>query len=252
MINPSDINILIAEDEPDLRDLLAAKFRVFGFNVETAHSGDSAWEKVQSISDLQIVVTDVRMPGGSGYDLLKNCKNRNAILPKVFVISAFSDFPRHQLYDMGAEGFMTKPFDTKVLLDVIRKSLLSAEDRWRAPNSTTKKGDVSADLPKLDDAIASQVFGAGRGGFFVKGTAAKELYDQLVSFNYDFDGQKFEGTGIIRWMDPNPNESSAELPNHYGVEIVQLGKESADLFTGLLADPLPQPYIPCPDSLKGE
>jgi DNA-binding response OmpR family regulator len=165
VINPSDIKILIAEDEPDLRDLLAAKFRVFGFNVETAHSGSAAWDKLLQSDDFQIVVTDLRMPDGTGFDLLNKVKGRNVMFPRVFVISAFSDVPKHQLFDAGAEDFMPKPFDTKILLDVIRKSLLKTEDRWRAPSSKPAKVDLSFELSELSEAIATEEFGAGRGGF---------------------------------------------------------------------------------------
>ena len=253
MINPSDIKILIAEDEPDLRDLLAAKFRVFGFNVDVAHSGAAAWEKLESNDDFQIVVTDVRMPDSSGYDLLSKAKNRNVLFPKVFVISAFSDIPKHQLFDAGAEGFMPKPFDTMILLDVIRKSLLSTDDRWRAPSSTPPKENLVLEFPEASEAMDLQEFGVGRGGFYIKGTLDSALIDQLVSFDFKLGSRELKGTGIIRWANPDPNESANPVTiEYYGVEIVQMVGESAEFFNSLLGDEPPKAYITCPDHLKNK
>lgn len=246
-INPGDINVLIAEDEADLRDLLAAKFRVFGFNVMTAHSGNSAWDKILQNSNIQIVITDDRMPNGSGFELLSKIKQQNSEFPRVFVISAFCDHTPEQLYHQGAEGFINKPFDTKVLLDVVRKSLLDTGDRWAHPLSRPPDITITENMGSKKDAIARHAFEFGRGGFFVETDKKLPSVGSLIGFDILMEPWHLAGAGHLRWILPRDNSSTTMV---VGIEIVSLSGPSAAEVVCWISDAGPRPYIPLPMRLQ--
>ncbi len=240
MINPRDIKVLIAEDEPDLRDLLATKFRVFGFNVSSAHNGSAAWDKLLADKDIQIVITDIRMPNGSGYDLLKKCKDRDPVFPRVFLISAFTDYTEAELFSLGAEGFINKPFDTKILLNIVRKSLLKTSDRWRAQNAETPKDHLNFIMDGLEISTQSGELAFGRGGFYAP--CAHDIPEDgtLVSFDLKAAPWALHGTGFVRWSKTKDNRRFT------GIEIVSLAGESSDALLEWIEKNKPQAYIPTP------
>lgn len=240
MINPKDIKVLIAEDEPDLRDLLAAKFRVFGFNVSTAHNGSVAWDKLLADKDIQIVITDIRMPNGSGYELLKKSKENNPVFPRVFLISAFTDYTEAELFALGAEGFINKPFDTKILLNIVRKSLLKTSDRWRAQNAETPKDHLNFVLDGLEVSTQSREIAFGRGGFYAPCTQDLPEEGTLISFDFKAAPWTLHGTGYVRWT------KTKDERRYAGIEIVSLSGESADDLLKWIEDSKPRPYIPTP------
>lgn len=238
MINPRDIKVLIAEDEPDLRDLLAAKFRVFGFDVSTAHNGSAAWDKLLTDDNIQIVITDIRMPNGSGYDLLKKCKERNSVFPRVFLISAFTDYTEAELFGLGAEGFINKPFDTKILLNIVRKSLLTTADRWRAQNAETPKKHLNFVMDGLEVSTQSGELGFGRGGFYAPSSVDIPDDGTLVSFDLKAAPWALNGTGFVRWSKTKDNRRFA------GIEIVSLSGGTSEELLKWIEDNAPQAFIP--------
>jgi two-component system response regulator PilR (NtrC family) len=110
--------ILVVEDEPDLRKVLASLLKREGYSVHLAESGSKAVEMLgREIYDL--VITDVRLPGASGIEVLRASKDLYPESP-VFVITAFaSDETAEEARKLGAFNFITKPFDNeKIVADV--------------------------------------------------------------------------------------------------------------------------------------
>jgi two-component system response regulator PilR (NtrC family) len=110
--------ILVVEDEPDLGKVLASLLRREGYKVDLTETGSGAVERLgQEIYDL--VITDVRLPGASGIDVLKTSKELCPEAP-VIVITAFaSDETAEEARKLGAFNFITKPFDNeKIVADV--------------------------------------------------------------------------------------------------------------------------------------
>jgi two-component system response regulator PilR (NtrC family) len=110
--------ILVVEDEADLRRVLASLLKREGYKVDLAESGSSAIEMLgREVYDL--IITDVRLPGATGIDVLGKAKE---ILPDapVIVITAFaSDETAEEARKLGAFNFITKPFDNeKIVADV--------------------------------------------------------------------------------------------------------------------------------------
>lgn len=126
--------ILIVEDDPDLRDLLQDDLEDAGYNVSVAIDGRAALahlERNQEVLDL--IITDVRMPGVGGDQILAAMREKRPESP-VIVITAFGSVEQAvEMVKAGAFQYLTKPFDSEELLKTVETALAeSAPQREQA------------------------------------------------------------------------------------------------------------------------
>jgi DNA-binding NarL/FixJ family response regulator len=124
--------LLIVDDEPSLLRTLEACLRTEGFDITTARSGADALVKVaQSVPDL--VLTDVRMPGMSGYELAQHLREspRTALVPIVLLTARTETVDRIEGFRAGVDGYVIKPFIPDELVAMI-KSILNRIERTHA------------------------------------------------------------------------------------------------------------------------
>ncbi|UCF19700.1 MAG: response regulator [Gemmatimonadota bacterium] len=118
----SDARILVVDDEPAITGALARKLKREGFDCLTASSGEEALELVSS-KELDVVITDVRMPDVDGLDVLKGVKGRDPAI-QVIMMTAYTDIGyavealRHK-----ADDYLLKPFNMAELSHCVRRSL---------------------------------------------------------------------------------------------------------------------------------
>jgi len=113
--------ILVVDDEPNIRRILQATFEKAGWDVELADTGEVALRKMAVRPD--VVLTDVTMPGMSGYELQREIRSIEPDLP-VIVMTAFGTIPQAiQAIRDGAFEFVTKPFDLTVLKKIAERAL---------------------------------------------------------------------------------------------------------------------------------
>jgi two-component system, NtrC family, response regulator len=119
---PEMHTILVVDDEPNYQVVLSELLREEGFEVYTASSGDEAL-KLARETDLDLIITDIRMPGMSGLELLKTIKTLNRDLP-VIMITAFGEVEKAvEAMQAGAFNYLTKPFNNDELVVSIRKAV---------------------------------------------------------------------------------------------------------------------------------
>lgn len=109
------VKILVVDDEELLREVLSETFAMYGAIVDSAGSGNQAFEKIKE-NQYDVVITDIRMPNGDGISLLKNINQLNGPRPKLFVSSAYSDLTPEKVKDLHILKVFVKPFDLGDLL----------------------------------------------------------------------------------------------------------------------------------------
>ncbi|WP_277211484.1 response regulator transcription factor [Isoptericola croceus] len=108
--------VLLADDDEDIRDLVAFKLGQAGYAVQAVDDGMSAWEAFQA--DLpRMVVLDVMMPGLSGIDVLRKIRGSGAPEVPVLLLSSRSQDADIDLgFAIGATDYVIKPFSPRELL----------------------------------------------------------------------------------------------------------------------------------------
>lgn len=122
--------VLVAEDDDELRWLITRTLRKSGFDVIEANDGtallDRAGEtllKDHTLSSVDLIVSDIRMPGWSGLDVLAGLNHAGVRIPMV-LITAFGDDDTHdKATRLGAVAVVDKPFDMDHLCDVVLSSI---------------------------------------------------------------------------------------------------------------------------------
>ena len=114
--------ILVVDDDVALCGIIAEELADEGFDVLTAYSGNQALRSLAQ-NTVEIVLTDIKMPDGTGIDLLKAIRKAQPDLPRVFMMTGFSDVSESDLVNMGARGIFKKPVPIEKLLDELGKVL---------------------------------------------------------------------------------------------------------------------------------
>ncbi len=119
--------ILIVDDEPRFRFSLALTLAHHGYHVLEGSDGAEALrvlsEHSESVPHINLVVTDIKMPGMDGLELVKRIRQSNVPV-KVLVMTGFGDRETvSRLQGMGVCGVIHKPFDGEQLVGAIRSVL---------------------------------------------------------------------------------------------------------------------------------
>lgn len=116
--------IVIAEDERDIRDLIAFTLRFAGHEVATASNGEEAVEVAQR-ENPDLILLDVRMPRMTGYDACRVLKQKPEFVdtPVVFLSAKGQETEIETGMDAGAEEYMLKPFAPDQLTERVAEIL---------------------------------------------------------------------------------------------------------------------------------
>ncbi len=116
------MHILFVEDEPLVRQATAQSLELAGFSVMALPSAEAAMPKLTA--DFPgVVVTDVRLPGASGLDLLQHCRNVAPSVPVILVTGHGDITMAVRAMREGAYDFIEKPFGADRLTDAVRRAL---------------------------------------------------------------------------------------------------------------------------------
>jgi len=129
-------NILIIDDEKSLLDLLSVVFKKEGYGVRTALSAAKAFETVDR-EDIDLVVTDIKMPETDGMDVLKHVRETRPDVPVVMITAYGSVQQAVEALKAGALDYVVKPFDVEELKIIVARGL--AERRLRQENVRLKR-----------------------------------------------------------------------------------------------------------------
>lgn len=112
------LNILLAEDEETFGNILRDYLSLNGYNVELCRDGQQAHEKFRG-NDYDLIVTDVMMPVKDGFSFVSDLRKINKIVPVIYLTARNQKEDIIRGYKTGADDYITKPFDSEVLLHKI-------------------------------------------------------------------------------------------------------------------------------------
>ena len=118
--------LLIIDDEKNIREGLAADFEMDGYDVKIAANGDEGLEFL-SKGDIDLVITDLRMPGTSGEDVLKKVTREMPGIPVIVLTGHGSIDAAVSAMQNGAYDFLTKPLNLEHLELVVKRALKGRE-----------------------------------------------------------------------------------------------------------------------------
>lgn len=126
-----DQHILVVDDEDIIREMLQETLKYAGYDCVAAGDGQEALERIAR-DNIDVVITDIKMPGMGGIELLKKAKAEHDV--EVIVMTGFiEDFTYERIIELGASDFIGKPFRSKELIirlkRVLRERSLLAEKR---------------------------------------------------------------------------------------------------------------------------
>lgn len=139
--------ILIADDEASLRKVLSASLRKEGYEVVAAKNADEALQLLEASESLEtgdpieLLISDIRMPGMDGMELLNRVKERYKDLPVILLTAHGTVDLAVQALKKGAFDFVSKPYDRDELHAVLRKAL-----NQRAQDLRESRPDPGGDM----------------------------------------------------------------------------------------------------------
>ena len=147
----SNSTIFIVEDEKAIQDTLKLNLEFENYKVLTADAGNSALSVFKdNLNAIDLVLLDVMLPEINGYDLYKKFKEQNAQVPIIFLTAKNQSMDKISGLKLGADDYLTKPFDLEELLLRIQNVL----KRYPAKNNNLfsfKTGSINFDTYEIVD-----------------------------------------------------------------------------------------------------
>jgi two-component system response regulator GlrR len=159
-MNPAAItsgaHILVVDDDEDILRLLSIRLRARGFRVSTAASAEEALGRI-AVDPPRAVVSDVRLPGRDGLALFDEIRGTWPTLP-VILLTAHGTIPDAvDATSRGVFGYLTKPFDSQLLLEKIDQAL-----QLSAPSGAETSVDLLAAAGQSEEWLAGIIFRSSR------------------------------------------------------------------------------------------
>ena len=134
-------HILVAEDQADIRDLIALNLRHAGYAVTPVADGRAALDR-QSEHGSDLLILDLMMPGLDGLEVCKALRAKGGATPILMLTAKSTELDRVLGLELGADDYLTKPFSMAELLARVKALLRRADLMRQAQSSTHGAGRV--------------------------------------------------------------------------------------------------------------
>jgi two-component system OmpR family response regulator len=142
---PSDHgDLLVVDDEPFLRDAVAASLRFLGFDVATGETGAEALRLVRE-RPFDLVVLDVMLPDTDGFEIVRRLRRDGLRVPVIFLTAKDTQADKVTGLTIGGDDYLTKPFGLEELAARIRSVLRRARPVETGPTLTFADVDLNQD-----------------------------------------------------------------------------------------------------------
>lgn len=117
-------DILIAEDDPVLRNLYVKKFSVAGYAIRTAEDGEQALQAITERNP-DIAILDIHMPKMDGFQVLEHFPKQNRMFPVIMLTNFADEKSKERGRELGADNyFVKKDMTIRSLLEMVEQELL--------------------------------------------------------------------------------------------------------------------------------
>ncbi|MEJ5222967.1 MAG: response regulator [Anaerolineales bacterium] len=229
--------LLIVEDDYDISNMLKIYFGGLGFDVDTAMRGNDALEKTRQVLP-HLIVLDIMLPDIDGYEVCRNLRTntRTSHIPVIFLTQKDERSDRLQGLELGADDYITKPFDIEELKLRVQGAIRRAErESLTDPRSGLPAGRlIEEQLRKIiretgwafmdlrinHFSAFSEVYGfvAGDDVLRFTGMLIGEVLDELGTKN-DFVGHAGGDNFVIITRDDNAGAIRNRIKERFAEEV---------------------------------
>lgn len=154
-----NVNILVIEDEPDIRRNLEYNLGREGFKASSVGSLDEANEKIKS-KKFDLILLDLMLPDGSGLDLCKKIKSNSETEATPIIILTAKDDEVDKVvgFELGADDYVTKPFSVRELILRVKAILKRSDTKTKEVVEVERQfGDLKIDIDSHEVHVDSQL-----------------------------------------------------------------------------------------------
>src|SRR5215813_13899263 len=132
--------ILLADDSITIQKVVNLTFADEGIDVITVSNGEMAERRLSEINP-DLVLADIFMPGKNGYELCQFIKDTPPYqnIPVVLLVGAFEPFDQSEARRVKADGHLTKPFESRTLVETVRKLIQNSRSKSGSAKQTAAK-----------------------------------------------------------------------------------------------------------------
>lgn len=218
--------ILVVEDNADMRNYVSGVLQRMGHKVHTARHGGEGFQVAQRIAP-HLIVTDLMMPNVSGLEMIQMIRQNEALrgIPVILLTAKADEDTRIEGTEMGADAYLSKPFNDRELLAEVRNLLALKENerkvaelntyltksvlrRFLPPTLVDKaaKGQLSLDLrpePRMITILFSDIIGFTQLSNTLRSRKVSELLNEYLTemthaiFEHGGTVDKFMGDAIL-------------------------------------------------------
>ncbi len=144
LVNEIKESILLIDDDVELCELVEEYLQTEGFEIDVVHNGTDGLERVFS-SEPILVILDVMLPGANGFEVLRRIRSRSQV-PVLMLTARGDDVDRIVGLEIGADDYLTKPFNPRELVARIRAILRRSQPDESDPRPPKQKKTVLGDV----------------------------------------------------------------------------------------------------------
>lgn len=197
-----DSTILIADDEKEIADLVALHLEKEGYRTLTAQGGPEALRLIQS-QPVDLVILDIMMPGMDGYEVTRQIREQHR-MPIIFLSAKTSDLDKITGLVIGADDYMTKPFNpmelvARVNAQIRRSTQLNQAPEDKRPN-VLEAGGLSIDPEQREVKVYGRVVELTPKEFDILYLLAghpKKVFSAENIFRHVWDDEYFESGNTV-------------------------------------------------------
>ena len=120
--------LLIVEDDPELSTGLLLYLESQGYDVTLVNDGEKGLQQAVSLPGFDLIVLDAKLPGRSGFDVLREARSRGVSTPILMLTGLGGHDDKMRGFELGADDYLTKPFSTEELLARVEAILRRSQD----------------------------------------------------------------------------------------------------------------------------